>query len=377
MAKNKVIVQGSEGYIHQYSPTEVINKSLFGSNMGNMLFYGSVYNVAASNKDNIITSDISEESIRNADYYLMPQANLFYKYFKKNMENYIVKLKKLDTPTILVGVGYQSSVGEENIKENTELDDTVRKFISEILRHSVSIGVRGQITKKYVLSLGFAESDVDVIGDPSIRFFGKNFDTKIRQYKPFNPDMKIAVNYTPSRYDKKWGDFINSIFFNYSKSFAILQDTYEFYPLLWKYKDMKLPKVPDKVKSYDLPVSKNNTIHWQNRARFFTNPEKWFNSLGTFDFSVGTRIHGNIAAILAGTPALTIAIDTRTLELAEYFKIPYIKLADLNEETTLESLYIKATEEMPKFYENYDNVLKDYLRFFEKNNVPINRDFFE
>lgn len=377
MKKSRIIVEGSEAYINEYSPTEIVNKSLFGSNMGNMLFYGSVYNAVVSNKDNYVTSDISEKSIENADYYLMPQANLFYKYFINKMEEYTYKLKKSSTPTILVGVGYQSPVGRESIEKNEKLDNTVRSFVSEILNHSTSIGVRGRITKKYILSLGFAESEVDIIGDPSIRFFGKKFITKSRAYKSFNTDMKIAVNYTPSRYHKNWGGFINSIFSKYSRSFAILQDTYEFYPLLWKYQNMKLPKVPDEVKTYDLPISKDNSVNWKNRALFFTNAKQWFVSLEAFDFSIGTRIHGNIAAILAGTPALTIAIDTRTLELAEYFKIPYIKLADLNEETTLESLYVKATEEMPNFYENYDNVLKDYLRFFEKNNVPINRDFFE
>ena len=45
--------------------------------------------------------------------------------------------------------------------------------------------------------------------------------------------------------------------------------------------------------------------------------------------SFGTRIHGNIAALIAGTPAFVLAHDARTLELARYFEIPHRAVPDL------------------------------------------------
>lgn len=366
-------IHGAEGYSHKYSPEEIINKDIYGHNMGNMLFYGSVFNAIKANKENIIETSRKISDINNANYYLMPHANLFYKYFSKNIENHIKRLRQIKTPTIVVGVGYQSSVGSDGVeRENLELNKLVKEFVKIVLDKSSSIGVRGYITKRYLLNLGFAESDVDVIGCPSVRFFGSDFNITKRDYPSFSPEMKIAVNYTPTRYSSAWGSVISDIFLKYKNSYAILQDKYEINNLKGKFKNIVLPEIPKQVQALrDIPVMPDHPVFKNNKGRIFTNPNQWFSSMGTFDFSIGTRIHGNIASILAGTPSLVIAIDTRTLELAEYFKIPYVKLSDLNNYHNLESFYNKAVEGMPKFYENYSNILKDYYRFFNKNGIKI------
>lgn len=367
-------IHGVEGYVHRYSPQEIINNDVYGNNMGNMLFYGSVYNTISKNSNNTIETNRDIKAINSADYYLMPHANLFYKYFEKNIENHIKRLKKITTPTIIVGVGYQSSVGADGVdREDSKLNDLVKEFVETVLEKSVSIGVRGQITKDYLLGLGFAESEIDIIGCPSVRFFGSNLDTTKKIYPSFSSNMKIAVNYTPTRYTDSWGKLVSNIFSQYNNSFAILQDKYEVNNLKWKFPDVSLPTIPKKVQNLKniIPVTPDHPLFKENRGRIFTNANQWFNSMKTFDFSIGTRIHGNIASILAGTPALVIAIDTRTLELAEYFKIPYVKLSDLDKYKDLESLYNKSVEEMPIFYENYSNILKDYYTFFNKNGIEL------
>ncbi len=71
-----------------------------------------------------------------------------------------------------------------------------------------------------------------------------------------------------------------------------------------------------------VPVTLEHPLIRQNRVRFFLDPKAWFAHLANYDFSFGTRIHGNIAALLAGTPALLLAHDSRTLELAHYSRDP-------------------------------------------------------
>jgi polysaccharide pyruvyl transferase WcaK-like protein len=76
-----------------------------------------------------------------------------------------------------------------------------------------------------------------------------------------------------------------------------------------------------------------------SRVRHFVHPPEWIAFLGTRAFSIGTRIHGNIAALLAGTPALVIAHDSRTLELARYHQIPHVLAGSLGPDSDIATLY--------------------------------------
>lgn len=72
--------------------------------------------------------------------------------------------------------------------------------------------------------------------------------------------------------------------------------------------------------------------------RFFCNVPKWMEFLNDSDLTFGSRLHGNIAAVLAGTPALLVTKDSRTRELAEYHHLNAIHESKLNEKLTLQEL---------------------------------------
>lgn len=59
----------------------------------------------------------------------------------------------------------------------------------------------------------------------------------------------------------------------------------------------------------------------QKKAVFFLNATTWIEYMKNFDFLFGARMHGGIAALLAGTPALVYAYDGRMRELVEYHKL--------------------------------------------------------
>ena len=86
--------------------------------------------------------------------------------------------------------------------------------------------------------------------------------------------------------------------------------------------------------------------------------------LECFNFSCGSRIHGNIISILAGIPAAVCALDSRTREMAEFFDIPIITSRDLRNQDLLEIYnhisYDKFNATFSKKYEAYAQFLKSH-----------------
>ncbi|MEI9927219.1 MAG: polysaccharide pyruvyl transferase family protein [Sphingomonas sp.] len=66
------------------------------------------------------------------------------------------------------------------------------------------------------------------------------------------------------------------------------------------------------------------------RCKVFWDVEKWVEAMAAHDFVIGTRFHGAMAGLLAGTPALIVCHDTRTTEMSEFLHIPHVGLDAFN-----------------------------------------------
>lgn len=69
--------------------------------------------------------------------------------------------------------------------------------------------------------------------------------------------------------------------------------------------------------------------------------DKFKSQLQNFDLVIGTRIHGSILSLHAGTPCVCIAIDSRTLELCMMHGIPYIDYTQEKNKKKVMSAYTK------------------------------------
>lgn len=102
------------------------------------------------------------------------------------------------------------------------------------------------------------------------------------------------------------------------------------------------------------------------RLNLFIDMPDWIDylKLECFNFSCGSRIHGNIISILAGIPAAVCALDSRTREMAEFFDIPIITSRDLRNQDLLEIYnhisYDKFNATFSKKYEAYAQFLKSH-----------------
>lgn len=115
----------------------------------------------------------------------------------------------------------------------------------------------------------------------------------------------------------------------------------------------------------------NLVNYLRKRSVFFYNLDTWIEYAKNKEFFVGTRIHGTVAALIAGTPALLIAHDSRTVELAQTMGVPYISSDKID---TSKDLDVPALYEFCCAYNfpRYKFYRDGFKSFFESNTIPFN-----
>lgn len=125
-------------------------------------------------------------------------------------------------------------------------------------------------------------------------------------------------------------------------------------------------------KVYQEPDLHRLNRYIKEHVKCFSNADEWVGYLEARDFCLGTRLHGTIAALLAGTPALLVTHDMRTSEMADFAGMPQITGADLlaRDDLSFQGLYdgLDFTGFNRRQKEYYDN----FRAFFDENDVEHN-----
>jgi len=120
---------------------------------------------------------------------------------------------------------------------------------------------------------------------------------------------------------------------------------------------------------YGLPIDQLKPL-LQKKMRVFFNLPDWKTYLRGRDFVVGTRLHGVIAGLLAGTPSVLIVHDTRTREMAQNMMIPSVEAAQISD--TLDYAAIYAAADFEQFNKRVPLYYEKFRQFFETNGLHHN-----
>lgn len=318
------------------SPEEVALKNLIGSNSGNLLFLDAAYKIL-NTRDVTVTPDMFKVHEMGADYinehfdvYVIPLANGFRVSFMDGLERLTSVTSRLKIPVVLLGGGLQAKLPYRSGIKRPQ-DKTVKAFIGSILDRSPAVGVRGEYTQDYLKQLGF--KDVEAIGCPSMFMNGLDLDVE-KKRETLGPDARISMSITARI--TEMGPIVMSHVKKYPNLTYVGQEMDCLRLLLW---GEGHPKIADPD---PLPVHASHPLIRDGKTRFWVDPWPWIDYLRGTDFAFGTRIHGNIAALLAGTPAYVLGHDTRTTELARYFDIPYREMTNVPPDTDAADLYAEA-----------------------------------
>lgn len=343
------------------TPEECLQRNALGGNSGNLLYQYSMVKtlstegtVVVPNQYRIHLNDadrINEE----CEMFIIPLADAFRKDFMRELREITELVKHLTIPCVVTGVGLRSTY-EPDFSKTKMFDEDVKNFINAVLDKSAMLGLRGEITAEYLKRLGYKEEvDYTVIGCPSLYMNGEHL--KLKELH-LNRDSKISTNSTidPA---PNFAHFLRRVQDEYKDHYFVGQVTRE---LRLLYAGCQMPANPlYPCKKYE------DKIYQEDRARFFVNVPKWMEFLTAMDLSVGSRFHGTIAGLMAGTPSIIFPGDSRTREFVAYHKMPSMPMYEVPENLTLEELVervdFKSVEQVQK--KNFNH----FIEFLDKNGI--------
>lgn len=319
------------------------------------------------------------ESNPNYNYVISP-ANIINNACKDVCVMLSNNIKKRKARPVIVSLGVQANLNDMNPKEYANnLFPEIKECLNVMSERSISIGVRGEFTYDVLKAVGI--KNVDIIGCPS--WFVNGYNQPIIEKKEWSKKLK-PVCYTCWQTDDIWTRSWNKqIIFEALKlndPKFVIQSEFDLLPYYflnsnlrtfcqnYSFADLKLAlKILKKVYGLNhIECIINKKI--RKLFEVFLDIDKWEELMKTRDFAYGMRIHGSVVAIKQGIPAITVVPDSRILEMSEFFKIPYIRVDQMDSKNfNIQKIYEEADfSEMNKIY---PQLLENYITFLNKNGI--------
>ena len=367
----KILIHAGMSPLDRPSMDRVFREHLFTTNSGNLLFQYGAYRTMMTDGAEFESRFLHLGDLADADIerinaececVVLPMANNFRVGFNL-MGNLTAFVRRLKIPCVVMGVGLQADSAAD-IQQGFPFDDSTRAFVDAVLDHSALLGLRGELTGEYLKSLGYSpERHFTVIGCPSMYSRGARLIAP--QPKPLDADAPISINYRKEQPESlfRFMKVTENQFPRYRLLFQRVEEMSMLYyglPIHYEYR-----RGMDDTGLY--PTRRSDPEIRGGHAVGFASAHAWIQFMSRQRLSVGCRIHGNIAAVLAGTPALVFTIDTRTEELCRYHNIPFIPAGQIDKGTDLRDLYERT--DFARVLEGHDRRFAHFVDFLNANGL--------
>lgn len=199
------------------------------------------------------------------------------------------------------------------------------KLVRELAETAAYVGVRGYYTAEILHAHGVRNTWV--IGDPAL------LHPRITKQAPTPAQGgHVVVGWTPTG----WYRDVYRGFLDWARrhdAVLVAQSTQErLLPVPGQHNVIAGPDLPAILEYYCWPGKPHAGLEaWMvRRGACFAQPEDWYHAVTGARLALGTRFHGNAAAIIAGVPALQLTLDTRTAELSAFHGLPSLALQDFD-----------------------------------------------
>lgn len=357
---------------------------LIGGNQGNLLFQFSTSRALAAESTALSYINYAQfkrepaaeaERINSeCDHLVLPLSSSLRFLMGDELNQWADLIERLTIPVTVVGIGAQLNLEEVENKtyrpgrvtgvtakpsEVEEHEAACRRFLSAVLDRTASIGVRGEISADYLRHLGFGNDQIDVIGCPSMFMHGPGFRLSPATNE-LGPDSELSLSFdhriptTAGLLQRTVDEYPKSLVYAQEHLTARMVITGEETRANWRGDER-------------FPVHTSNPLYSQHRLVYYPTAWAWMDSLKTADFTFGPRLHGTVAALLAGTPIHLLAHDSRTVEVAQYHQVPHTLVRDLGEDASARQLH--EAFDPSAFNSNYDELFGRFEAFLKRNGL--------
>lgn len=283
-------------------------------------------------------------------------------------EIYARNIERAGLPMVVFGLGAQAPLGQS--VDDAVVDPRTVRLLSVLANHSTTIGVRGEFTAE--ICRKYRVSNVEVIGCQSC------FLSLEPEYAAppmvSNPEMaRVVVNVT--NYQNEWPLIMMATRERYGMIGQMNQFEFELKRRGYGPGDL-IPEQLLKCAHIGLRRAvKRGELSFDDYAAYvrehfeqFYSVRPWLEHLSeSYDFSFGTRLHGNMAALQAGVLALWAVHDSRTQEICDHLALPNLPVTVIDEISDVREL-IQRTDYGP-FVKRYPKAYRIFHDYLERQGV--------
>ncbi|MBN0987014.1 polysaccharide pyruvyl transferase family protein [Amphritea pacifica] len=337
-----------------------------GNNFGNMLFTNAAHEqIKFSERIGFVWN--VEEVKDNYSSILIPAANWLNA--KNDWGDLASLIERTDLPCVIVGLGSQL----DSLADVKDIPFGTKRLLKVISERSKSLGVRGEFTAEVVRACGV--DNVEVLGCPSI--FVSGTVPKIREID-LSAITRIGIG--PTRYvlnavnDRNRNDKQRQLYQFAIREASSIYFQSESYEIKMLSRDVSISDEENETAKEYYGCSSHNELSnlLMLKGKYHTDLSHWIADVRKDDIYIGTRIHGVIAATIAGTPAILITHDNRTKELADYMAVPNVSIDDFEMSALYDLPYLLSKMDYAKYLRRSDNNLKRLMSFYKLNGIESN-----
>lgn len=246
-----------------------------------------------------------------------------------DFEGAIKTLDSINVPVVVVGLGAQNPTKDLTFLDSNE---KAKEFIQKLAEKSQSISVRGEFTAEVVKRLG--AKNVRITGCPSMFYTLKCPSVTVPELLA-SPQRRLGVSLhtglmknifcrAPVEARELHGQLINFCIRNASGVSLYEQGV----GLEFNIADKTLA-YPERIKAAEEVIGRLNAQRYLTAedliARMVSvlSIEEWLAKARDQDAMIGFRFHGNMVALLQGSPCLYYVYDSRLEEFCEIYNLPW------------------------------------------------------